>query len=99
MATAILLLSARMATTGTLLTPAHPMDTMARPGLPAASLSAPVPGSGAVMVMVTATAGCMAIAAATMDDPVMATVGPVTVMDGRVMAAATVEQARFEADS
>ncbi len=97
MATAILLLSVRMATMDTILTPVRPTDTTAHLGLAAASLSAPVRGSEAVMVM--ATAGCMAIAADSMDDLVMATAGPVTDMDGLATAAATVEPAQFAADS
>ena len=63
---AILLPSALMATTATILTPARPTDTTARRGLPAASLSVPAPGT-ATDGRVTATAATTAIAAATMD--------------------------------
>ena len=87
--------SALMATMATILMPARPMDTMARRGLPAASLSVPDPGT---TVMDTATAACMAIAAATMDTLVMGTAIPVMLVAQYRIAAAIAAPAPLEAD-
>jgi hypothetical protein len=85
--------SAPMATTATILTPARPMDTMARRGSMAASSSAPAPGSAAATA-----AAFMDIAAASMDALFTAMDGQVMDTDARASVAAIAE-ARLEVAS